>query len=306
MGIIIKPMLADHLDPVIGVKFPVWGSYKYDGIRCIKRESGAFSRKFLMLPNLHIQDSMTFLPEELDGEQMLFNEDGTPKSFQEITSAVMSEDGKPDFRYCVFDYVTDSLKEEYEKRMDKLSALTLPDFCIKVIPKLLKTQDEMDEYEAEALAKGFEGIMIRSLGSPYKCGRATAKQGWLLKVKRFHDSEAVVVGFVEQMSNQNEATVDELGHTKRSKCQDGMVPANTLGKFIAKEIGNTPWKGMEFGCGTGKGLTAEKKQYIWDHRDEFLGKPFVYRYQLIGSKDLPRIPIWHGWRSRIDMGVPKK
>ena len=297
MSIIKKPMLADHMDPAIPLVFPLMGTPKIDGIRCLRRDGRTVSRTFLDIPNRHIQKVMAVLPDNgPDGELVL-----PGKSFNETQSAVMSEDGEPDFNYCVFDYVTTSLKEEYYKRMEKLKALALPDFCVKLLPVTLNNTTELEEYEAKCLLEGHEGIMIRKPNGPYKCGRSTALQQFLLKVKRFRDSEAVIIGFEELMSNQNEATVDELGHTKRSKCQEGLVPAGTLGKFRVREIGNTPWKGKEFEIGTGEGLTAALRQQIWDHQGCYLGAIVNYRYQPHGVKDLPRIPIWWGFRSKIDL-----
>src|SRR5690606_23922036 len=130
--------------------------------------------------------------------------------FNKISSAIMSDGGEPDFRFCVFDYVSTSLTEPYKQRMARLEALDLPDFCEKVLPAVINSKEELIDFEKKCLEAGYEGIMVRSPDSPYKCGRATLKQGWLLKVKRFKDSEATIIGFEEQMENTNEATIDEL------------------------------------------------------------------------------------------------
>ena len=295
MSIIKSPMLASHLDLDVGINFDVLATMKLDGIRCLRIDGKTLSRKFLPIPNGHIQTVMSHLPDELDGELIV---EGA--SFNEIQGWVMSEDGKPDFRYYVFDYVPKSLTEPYDERMQRLEALTLPSFCVKLsIPKLIRSMAELDKYEEKCLSRGYEGVMIRSPKGPYKCGRATAKQGYLLKVKRFRDSEAEVIGFEEQMSNQNEATTDELGHTKRSKCQEGLVPAGILGKLIVQEVGDTPWKGKTFGMGSG--FDAAERKEIWEHQKKYLGKIVTYKYQPHGCKDLPRIPIYKGFRSPDDM-----
>ena len=41
--------------------------------------------------------------------------------------------------------------------------------------------------------------------APYKQGRSTVREGYLLKVKTFLDDEATVVRFEERMHNGNEA-----------------------------------------------------------------------------------------------------
>lgn len=294
---IIKPMLSGTLENISDVKLPVLATPKLDGIRCLIIDGKALSRKFKAIPNKHIRETLEkavgHLP--LDGELIVPN--GT---FNEAQSSIMSFDGEPKFEYWVFDYVTD-ITIPYYKRMEQLGALSLPAFCKKVLPVVVNTQEELAKIEETWLLQGFEGVMVRSLSSPYKNGRSTLKEHYLLKLKQFKDSEAKVVGFEEQMHNDNEAEKDELGHTKRSKKQENMIPADTLGKFVVVEVGDTPWKGKQFYVGTGEGLTAELRKEIWTDKDKYLGKILTYKYQPHGVKDLPRLPIWKGFRDEGDM-----
>ncbi|ORZ29942.1 hypothetical protein BCR44DRAFT_1465456 [Catenaria anguillulae PL171] len=87
---------------------------------------------------------------------------------------------------------------------------------VKLCPKLVNSAGELAKFEKECLEKGFEGVIVRSPDSPYKCGRSTLKQQWMLKVKQFVDDEAEVVGFEELLHNNNESSVDERGYLKRS------------------------------------------------------------------------------------------
>lgn len=295
MAIIKRPMESKPPDHN-GIKFPVLATPKLDGIRCLRIDGKSVSRRFIEIPNQHVRDTMNGLIDGVDGELVI---DGL--TFNQIQSAVMSRDGKPDFKFYVFDYVSVSLTEPYDERMEKLAALTLPDYCIKVLPKLINNEEELLEYEEKCLEDGYEGIMLRAPKGPYKCGRSTAREGYLLKLKRFADSEAVIIGFEELMSNQNEAETDEFGNIKRSKSLEGLVPAGTLGKFIVREIGNTPWKGEKFSVGVLKGFTAADRLHIWNNRDKYIGKILTYTYQDHGIKDLPRIPTGKGIRSPIDL-----
>jgi DNA ligase-1 len=291
-----KPMLSGTLDSIEDARFPLLATPKLDGIRCLIIDDKAVSRKFKAIPNHHVRSQLeTHLKGlVLDGELMVRN-----ANFNGVQSGIMSEEGEPDFEFWVFDYLTD-MTTPYYKRMEQLGALSLPKFCKKVLPVVVNNAEELANLEVAWLAQGFEGVMLRSMTSPYKNGRSTLKEHYLLKLKQFKDSEAKVIGFVEQLHNSNEAEIDELGHTKRSKAQDGMIPANTLGKFIVVEVGDTPWKGKEFFVGTGEGLTAELRKDIWNNRDKFLGKLITYKYQPHGVKDLPRLPIWKGFRDERD------
>lgn len=304
MSLIIKPMLAETCEVMSDLTFPVLASPKLDGIRCLVVHGKILSRTFKSIPNQHIQKVMTAanLPDGLDGELVSLNEDGSMREFNEIQGDVMREENEPRFQYQVFDYVSTSLEEPYCDRMVKLESLKLPDFCVKVLPKLITNSTELEAYEEECLEDGHEGIMTRTVRSPYKCGRSSLKQAYLLKVKRFKDSEAIVIGFEELMSNQNEAEKDNFGRTKRSKAQDGLVPAGRLGKFLVKEVGSTPWQGKEFAIGTGEGLTQELRQHIWDNKEKYIGKTVTYKYQPHGMLNLPRLPVWKGFRDVRDIG----
>jgi DNA ligase-1 len=289
---IVKPMLAATLEDENDIKFPVLATKKLDGIRCLKLSSKVLSRSFKGIPNSHIVSALSLVPDGLDGELMVRN-----SSFNDTQSGVMSEDGEPDFEYWVFDYVKNDIKKPYVERMKDLEALDLPPFCVKVLPTLINSSAELLAYEAIVLAEGHEGVMLRSPSSPYKCGRATLREGFLSKLKRFKDSEAVITGFEERLHNANEATTDELGHTKRSSHKANMVPINTLGAFLVRDIHD----GREFKIGTGIGLNDELRKQIWETKDQYLGKIVNYRYQECGSKDLPRIPSYQGFRDKRDM-----
>lgn len=287
-------MLSGVLENIGDAKFPLLASPKLDGIRCLRVGGQTLSRKFIAIPNKYVQDCTSNLPDGLDGELMIKN-----ASFNQIQSGIMSEDGEPEFEYWVFDYVTDT-STPYYKRMEQLGSLSLPSYCRKVLPVVVNNIEELSQLESTWLAQGFEGVMLRSFTSPYKNGRSTLREHFLLKLKQFKDSEAKIIGFVEQMHNTNEAEVDELGHIKRSRHQENMVPAGTLGKFIVMEVGSTPWKGREFKIGTGEGLTSELRQEIWNNREIYLNKTITYKYQPHGVKDLPRLPIWKGFRDERD------
>lgn len=296
-----KPMKGEDLEidsdaALDALSWPQLGTPKLDGIRSVKIGNKALSSSFKDIPNLYVQKRMKETPEGCDGELITVGD-----SFNDVQSGIMSEDGEPNFQFWVFDYITDSLTEPYSERMKKLKKLVLPDFCKKLLPTVLNNKEELIAFEAKCLAEGHEGIMIRSPDGPYKCGKATVREGWLLKVKRFCDSEAVILGFEEQMENTNEATIDELGKTKRSKHKANMMPKDTLGKFLVREIGDTPWKGREFKIGTGKGLTAELRKKVWDNQAAYMGKIITYKYQKHGIKELPRLPIWKWFRDPRDM-----
>ena len=154
-----KPMLAENAEDISAIKFPVACTPKLDGIRCLKINGQALSRKFKAIPNRYIREMLEQqCPDGLDGELMIKN-----ANFNSVQSGVMSEDGKPDFEYWVFDYVDASgLHTPYMNRMEGLGRLALPPFCKKVLPWIANSVDELNRIEAQWLAQGFEGVMMRS------------------------------------------------------------------------------------------------------------------------------------------------
>jgi len=302
MSIQLKPMLAvaAELDKL---KYPLLASVKYDGIRAIMQDGNLLSRKLKPIPNHYVREVLeAVLPDGVDGELLVVN--GT---FNSCQSAFMSQDGEPHFQYHMFDFVTDSLTEPASARLMKLQDMVaaliikepfLANVLVVVDQKYITNETELMAFEEESVAAGWEGIMVRSINGKYKCGRSTLNEGLLLKIKRWTQSEGIVLSVEEQMRNDNEAEIDELGHTKRSSHQAGMVPAGTLGKFIVKEIGTD----IVLGVGTGVGMTKELRQAIWNERDKYIGKIVSFKSQASGQKDAPRFPIWVGFRNIDDLG----
>lgn len=282
-----KPMLAGSVTDVSRITYPVLATPKLDGIRCLIRSDGAYSRKLKLIPNTFIQETLKGLPVGLDGELLI-----PGKTFNGVSSAVMSEDGTPAFRYYVFDIVSE---RPYAERMAELRKMKLPLCCRKITPKLIHTEQELLSYEKEILSYGDEGVMLRSVASPYKQGRSSEREGYLLKLKRFQDSEAIVVGYEELEHNQNEATRNELGYTQRSSHKAGKVPAGVLGSFCVRDVKS----GVQFNVSTG--MTADQRREYWQHRDTLVGHILKYKYQEVGAKHLPRFPTFLGFRSADDM-----
>lgn len=291
---ITKPMLAATLEDISKIKYPIIASPKLDGIRCLKVNGKALTRKFKPVPNNFIRSYIEAnVPDGFDGEIMI--RDAT---FNQIQSGVMSEDGEPDFEYHVFDYVKDDVAHPYQRRLTQLYAWATNNKdprIITVSTSYINNEEELMKAESTYLAEGYEGLMFRSIESPYKNGRSTEREGYLLKIKRFSDSEAIVTGYDERLHNANEATIDELGHTKRSSHKANMIPDNTLGAFHVKDIHT----GQEFKVSTGMDDALRKS--IWDNRDSYIGKLVKYKYQPAGQKDLPRFPVFLGFRDERDL-----
>jgi DNA ligase-1 len=297
-----KPMLAPHEDPMSypdyfkKLKYPLLCSPKYDGVRCIIKNHIAYSRTFKPIPSRQVQDQLNDL-EHFDGE-LIVGEPTDYNVYNRTQSHVMSID-KPnvDLRYYVFDYThPDFLNSPFTTRFLKLCDMSISNISVFIVEQeYIESKIRLLEYEEECLERGFEGIMMKSCCGYYKQGRGTFNQGLIYKLKRFQDDEGVIVGFEEGKSNQNVQERDELGYAKRSTAKAGMVPTDTLGKFIVN------FKGMEIEVAPGS-FNHDERKHIWQNQLRYQGSYLKFRHFTHGVKDKPRFPRAIGFRDKIDFG----
>lgn len=293
-----KPMLAVAAD-FAKIKYPVYASPKLDGIRCLIIDGVAKTRTLKDVPNKHIAALLSDpLLSGLDGELIV----GSPTSktvYTDTVSEVMAFDKTPDFTFYVFDI--HSMAGGYRHRLHTLMdavEMAQKKFPFVVLHRAVLMDNEADllYYEAKCVEEGYEGIIVRAnLDAHYKFGRSTVNEGSLLKVKRFEDSEAEVIGFDEEMFNGNDAQTNELGRTKRSTAREGLSGKGTLGAFLVRDVVS----GVTFSIGTG--LTAAQRQHAWDNQQLYLGSLRKYKFFPVGVKDKPRHPVDLGPRDKVDL-----
>ena len=288
-----RPMLATDAE-LDKLKFPLLASAKLDGVRAVVRDGVVYSRSNKPIPNRHVQKLFSGYTH-FDGE--LIVGDPTSKTvYRDTVSGVMSVDGKPAVSLYVFDNIRD-LGANYGVRQRWIDEhVTTHNPMHVVIHEQIKinTLDALLKLEEDMLNLGYEGLILRDPDAPYKMGRSTVKEGYLLKLKRFSDAEAVVIGFEERMRNDNVATKNELGRTARSSHKENKSGRGDLGALLLR----TP-EGVEFSCGTG--FTDEERADIWANQSRFLGRLAKYKHFPIGAKDLPRHPVFLGWRAKEDL-----
>ncbi len=290
------------------VAWPVLGSPKIDGIRClIHPELGPVTMSFKPVPNKYIRESLARMCKgtNFDGELTTLNpETMETLPFNQIQSQVMSHGGKPHYLYRVFDCFRNPeapfSMRHHEARIvvqniqDHLHVDIVEHECIA-------SAETFREYANACIVGGYEGAMIRSLDGPYKSGRSTLRQGWLLKYKEWEDDEGTVIGFYELMHNSNEDVRDVFDHAKRSSAKAGMLPMGTLGGLILK----TKWGELR----VGSGFDAAQRQELWNRRGVnilglspedlskgVVGRTVTFKYQAHGMQNKPRFPIFKSFR----------
>lgn len=270
------------------LRFPLLASAKLDGVRAVVKNGVVLSRSLKPIPNAYVQSLFKHL-EHFDGE--LIVGDPTSKTcYRDTVSGVMSKDGEPDVRFFVFDK-TDKPTQRYQDRKPLRDAIArvvlLNQYHVTCLDTLLALEEKL-------LDQGYEGLILRDPNAPYKFGRSTVREGYLLKLKRFTDAEFEVVGFEERMHNGNEATTNELGRTKRSSHKENKTGRGDLGALIVRTA-----EGLVFNVGTG--FDDAQRAEIWANQAKYQGAWAKVKFFAIGMKDAPRHPVFLGWREQCDL-----
>lgn len=301
---LIRPMLASPTKPgdLYHLSYPTLASPKIDGMRALCRvnpdtgQPELVSRTLKPIANAHTQNMFArWEYVGLDGE-LVVGEPTDKNLMQQTSSGVNSRDGIPNVKWYVFDKW--DMSETYARRASVAKGIckVFGNYgLVWVTHVALRGPCELAALEEKWVNEGYEGMMLRDPTGPYKQNRSTLREGYLLKVKRFEDGEAEVIGVEELQTNNNELEVDERGYAKRSTHQAGKVGAATLGALLVRDCKTQ----TEFAIGTG--FTAEQRKNLWDGRHYVVGQIAKYRHFAIGVVDKPRFPVFVGFRNRADM-----
>ena len=291
----IRPLLSCEI-PLDKVKFPIYISTKFDGIRALVIDGVVYSRSLKPIRNKHVQ-KLFGKPDYngFDGE-LIVGDIYAKDVFQKTTSGVMSEDGTPDVTFHVFD-LWNIPTFDYEHRQRELQEILLNseeyEGVVYTMIHKCQTVEDLEFFLNHEKNVGGEGLIGRSPNGVYKYGRSTPKEQFSMKFKFFQQEDFEVVGFNERMHNTNEQKRDELGYAERSSAKDGLVPTNTLGSLVLKYYDTT------FSCGTG--FDDKLRKEIWDNKELYLGKLASIRYMSVGMDKLPRVPSFIWFRSGDDL-----
>jgi DNA ligase-1 len=197
-----------------------------------------------------------------------------------------------------------SFSERYRVADGIVSDTGWTDLALSMVPnRTIEDAAALEAYEELLLSNGYEGVILRDPAGAYKYGRASATKGELLKLKRFEDFEAEVIGVYEEQHNANEKYTNELGRGQRSTAKAGLIGKGRLGGLILRGL-NTGWEGVEFRCGTG--FDHAQREALWSEAvavsavggaDAGLnGRVAKIKCFPVGVKDKPRHPVFLGWR----------
>lgn len=294
---LFKPMLAcsesahNFFDDL---RFPLLASPKIDGIRATVRNGVVFARSNDPIRNRLVQERFKHL-EHFDGELALG--DPTAHDLCRRTAGTTNSIEKPidGLTFHVFDHVADLTLPFWKRAPEQHLRKKAED--VVIVPQLqIDTLDQLLIVEDEYLDQGYEGLILRDPNAPYKTGRSTANEQYLLKLKRFVDGEFKIVGFEEEMKNNNVATTNALGRTKRSSHKENKVGKGTLGALILE------WApGVTFRCGSGFSDAEADRLWKLAQGGKLVGQWATIKYFAKGMKDVPRHPVYKLIRPKSDM-----
>jgi len=304
---IVKPHLASDWDPA-KQKFPVVMLPKIDGVRGLNPSGQFLARSLKKHGNLY---TSRFYSEPclvgMDGE-LAAERWNHPDLCRLTTSAVSTHEGAPFTLWWIFDLVNEKTAEwtylqrleEAKATIERLQADPLQPECVRhlrIVPwVVVHNMEALEAQDAEWLEQGFEGSILRDPGGKHKNGRCTVREGAYLRIKRFIEEEAYVLGIIEGQQNCNEAQENELGRQFRSTHQENMVPNGMIGALQVRAIKD----GAEFVVGAGEMPHADRKKFF-DNPELILGKIIKYKHFPKGVKDKPRFPTFKTFRDKADM-----
>jgi len=315
-----KPMLAiDASKTLDNISYPKFASKKLDGIRCIFHPTlGMVSRSLKQIQNQQLQKKFEKLKKFsvdhniiIDGE--LYDHGLT---FQEISRAVMTynfedirtvkniakelkvsdEDVKEylkdlhrNLKFHIFD-VDSGIDLYYKDKTPILKKIIELDNVVEVKNITVESALTVNEIFLDALDDGYEGIMLRDPCSKYKYGRSTLKQEWLLKVKPFEtfDSKIIAVKQATKVNPNADKKINKLGRSVTSRKKDDRIEIEKAAAFVVKYKSHLLKVSIA--------LPDKEKEKIWKNKDSYIDKMIEYKGLMIGSKNVPRHPVFVRFR----------
>jgi len=266
-----KPMLAkDWNDEKHKVKFPIYSQPKLDGIRCIVKKDGMWTRNgkpILSAP--HIYESLKPLFDEnpdliFDGELYA---DKFANDFNKIVSLVKKtkptdsdlKESKKNIQYWIYDLPNED--DTFEIRSQSLYDLFMEwscftKHCINVDTDVCKSEKEVMEFYEQYVDAGFEGQMLR-LDGKYENKRSKN----LMKHKSFVDEEYIIKDIVEGEGNRT----------------------GTAGYFVFETEDGKTFKSNVKG-------TWEETEEMLKSRKKLIGKSATVKYFNLTPDGIPRFP----------------
>lgn len=297
-----KPMLAiDATNHLEKLKYPKYVSTKLDGIRVIFHpELGIVSRSLKLIQNKQLREKFQFVQDKArqfnriyDGEFYAHN-----RTFQEITKAVMIQDLDypeltADIKFYCFETNHMKIRESFMNKLPIMNDIACDDVII-VEQTVVNYPEEIKELFSQVLNDGYEGLILRDITSPYKFGRSTLKEEYMLKVKPYETFDSRIIDVIQatEVNPDAEKKINELGRSVTSRKKDDRILVEKACAFQVTYDGYLVKVSLA--------MTDEEKKEVWKNKEKYIGKMIEYKGMLVGSKDVPRHPVFVRFRDDRD------
>lgn len=239
---------------------------KLDGFRCLVEINDGHvvsirTRKGKLLTNLN---ELTIalekaLPHEghyiFDGELLMNDNEGhwtSGERFQQTSKQVSAKGQAHDVAFHIFDalpydeFIKCKSVDKYSKRRRLMNEIRENEL-VKVVPVLgTCTKGEISIWSDFATENNWEGVMLNDPNARYE----TKRHKGLLKVKKMHTADLMIVGFEEAIDGKNRGGLKSL--------------------IVQLDDENT--------VNVASGLTEEQRVDIWANKDNYLGKIIEVKY----------------------------
>jgi len=248
----VQPMLADSAPTVgdaLSAGAPSVVEWKLDGARIQVHRSG--DRVAVYTRNLNdvtaavpeVVEAVLDLPAHeliLDGEVIALKSDGRPHSFQTTMRRfgrrldVAQLRAEMPLTALFFDVLLHDgvsvIDDPLSQRLERLDTIAPPSLRV---PRIVTTDVEAAaRFQADALARGHEGVMVKTLSAPYAAGRRGS--AWL-KVKEARTLDLVVLA-VEWGSGRRKGWLSNLHLGARDPATGSFVMLGKTFKGMTDEI----------------------------------------------------------------------
>jgi ATP-dependent DNA ligase I len=250
IGSPVRPMLAASAptieDALAKIEGPAAVEWKLDGIRIQAHLRSGSVRLFTRtldeitgrLPDVvAVLGTLPVRAAVLDGELIALREDGRPLPFQDTASRTATQDAASEpVPLSVF--LFDALHLDGADLIDLPGSARHAALARAVPPALLMPRlvtdsaQEATAFFRDAIARGHEGVVVKSLDTPYTAGRRGA--GWI-KVKPRHTLDLVVLA-VEWGHGRRRGWLSNLHLGARDPATGGFIMLGKTFKGLTDEL----------------------------------------------------------------------
>lgn len=297
MTLLWKPLLAATLKPdadLDTLPYPLYASPKIDGIRAMVQGGVVVSRKGVPFPNAGVQRAFGGKVYEGLDMELVYGEPWAPDVFNKTQSVVLSGArekaaiGEREVTGWAIDRYGAHDSQSFKFRYDTLGDCfeDARGSKIRRIPQtLVRSSKDLLRFEERALARGYEGVMLRRADSgaypqkPGKDNRSTLREFELVKLKRMDHGFGAIVAVHPLEHNLNE---EKTAAGKRSSKKGGIVVDPERVGSVTLRDGK-----YEFNVNVQTNELRDKGPGWWQAR---IGSRVRYTHQSVGRKESPRFP----------------